>query len=440
MWTNHDAAVAAGYRVDAQRWRVLFDDLILTVGQRFRRPEPRRRVGDFVRGLLAPLPRKNCWTIAEHAGDAGPDGMQDLLSRVRWDDTAVRGDVREFVGEQLGNVEAVLVIDETGDLKKGRHTVGVQRQYSGTAGKIENCQLAVHLVYATETAHAMLDTALYLPKSWCDDPARRAEAGVPEHVRFATKPQLATRMIETAVTAGLPCRWVAGDEAYGGDPRLATRLRQLRLGYVLAVARSHQVTTGLGVLRADVLAAGLPASAWQRVSAGRGAKGYRYYDWSFTALPHAADDHGGHHWLLIRRNRTTGELAFYRCWSPEPVPLHHLIAVAGRRWKIEESFQAAKTGLGLDQHQNRRWTSWHRWTTLAILAHAFLAAATAGHQQPDQGRLIPLTVNELRHLFNVLIIEPARRHTDPLLWSIRRRRHQAQAMTSHYARQALTEP
>ncbi|TWJ32265.1 SRSO17 transposase [Micromonospora sagamiensis] len=418
---------------------MLFDGLMLTVGGRFRRPEPRRRVRDFVRGLLAPLPRKNCWTIAEHAGDSGPDGMQDLLTRVRWDDAAVRADVRAFVGEHLGDPEAVLVIDETGDLKKGRHTVGVQRQYSGTAGKIENCQLAVHLVYATDTAHAMVDTALYLPKSWCDDPERRTRAGVPEQVRFATKPQLAARMITAAVTAGLPCRWVAGDEAYGNDPRLAARLRQLRLGYVLAVARSHQVTTGLGVYRVDALATGLPTIAWQRISAGRGAKGHRWYDWSYTALPHATDAHGGHHWLLIRRNRRTGELAFYRCWSPQPVPLNRLVAVAGRRWKIEEAFQAAKTGLGLDQHQHRRWRSWHRWTTLVILAHAFLAAATANHHHQPVG-LIPLTVNELRHLFHVLIIEPTRRRADPLLWSIRRRRHQAQAMTSHYARQALTEP
>ncbi|MEU4789737.1 IS701 family transposase [Micromonospora tulbaghiae] len=413
---------------------------MLTVGQRFRRPEPRRRVRDFVRGLLAPLPRKNCWTIAEHAGDTGPDGMQDLLTRVKWDDADVRADVREFVGDHLGDAEAVLVIDETGDLKKGRHTVGVQRQYSGTAGKIENCQVAVHLVYATDAGHAMLDTALYLPKSWCDDAEHRAEAGVPQQVRFATKPQLASRMIATAVTAGLPCRWVAGDEAYGNDPRLAAQLRQMRRGYVLAVACSHQVITGLGGYRVDALAAGLPATAWQRVSAGRGAKGYRYYDWSFTALPHAADAHGGHHWLLIRRNRRNGELAFYRCWAPEVVPLRSLVLVAGRRWKIEESFQAAKTGLGLDQHQHRRWTPWHRWSTLAILAHAFLAAATTHRSRPDPAGLIALTVNELRHLFNILIIEPTRRRCDPLLWSVRRRRHQARAMTSHYARQALTEP
>ncbi|SCG43637.1 SRSO17 transposase [Micromonospora inositola] len=440
MWTDHDAAVAAAYRVDAQRWRVLFDDLMLTVGSRFRRPEPRRRVRDFVRGLLAPLPRKNCWTIAEHAGDASPDGMQDLLARAKWDDEQVRADVRGFVAEHLGDPDAVLVVDETGDLKKGHHTVGVQRQYSGTAGKIENCQLAVHLVYATEAGHALIDAALYLPKVWCENPSRRSEAGVPDEIRFATKPQLAARMIDEAVAAGLPCRWVAGDEAYGGDPRLAAALRGHRLGYVLAVACSHQVITGIGSRRVDHLAAGLTRTAWQRVSAGAGAKGHRYYDWAWMPLPAHADAHAGHHWLLIRRHRRTGELAFYRCWSPEPAPLGALVSVAGRRWKIEESFQTAKTALGLDQHQNRRWTSWHRWTTLAILAHAFLATATARRTQPSPSGLIPLTVNELHRLFNALVIEPSRRHADQLKWSIWRRRHQARAKASHYARQALTEP
>ncbi|WP_374103801.1 IS701 family transposase [Micromonospora sp. U56] len=191
----------------------MFDELMVTVGVRFRRPEPRWRVLDFVRGLLAPLPRKNCWTIAEHAGDASPDGVQDLLARARWDDGQVRADVRGFIAGQLGDPDAVLIVDGTGDLKKGRHTVGVQRQYSGTAGKIENCQLAVHLVYATEAGHALVDAALYLPRAWCEDPQRRAEAGVPDDTTFATKPQLARRMIDSAVAGGLPCRWVAADEA-----------------------------------------------------------------------------------------------------------------------------------------------------------------------------------------------------------------------------------
>ncbi|GAA3924041.1 hypothetical protein Aau02nite_22250 [Amorphoplanes auranticolor] len=241
------------------------------------------------------------------------------------------------------------------------------------------------------------------------------------------------------MAGGLPCRWVAGDEAYGGDPNLALALRGLRLGYVLTVACSHRVPTGLGVQRADRIADSLPKRAWQRMSAGTGAKGFRYYDWAFVTLPHTVDQHAGHHWLLIRRNRTTGELAFYRCWSPDLVALHQLVEVAGRRWSIEESFQATKTGLGLDQHQHRRWKAWHRWTTLVIAAHAFLAAATAvSTKSPDD--LIDITVNELRRLFHALILDPARRVANVIAWSIYRRRHQDAAKTSHYARQALTEP
>lgn len=359
VWTK-DSAVAAAYRVDAQRWSRLFDELMDVVGSCFGRPEPRWRVRDFMAGLLAPLPRKNCWTIAEHADDDGPGGTQDLIGRARWDDAQVRADVRDFVAVKLGHPEGVLVIDETGDLRKGVHTVGVQRQYSLTAGKIENCQLAVHLSYASPAGRTLVDVALYLPMSWVYDPGRRVEAGVPDTVGFATKSQLARRLIDTALAGGLPCRWVAGDEAYGGDPLLPAALRGHELGYVLAVACSHRVPTGLDAQRADQIAAGLPKRAWQRISAGQGAKGHRYYDWAFVTLPLAVDEHDGHHWLLIRRNRSTGELAFYRCWSPQPVPLHHLVAVAGRRWGIEESFQATKTGLGLDQYQHHCWRAWHR--------------------------------------------------------------------------------
>lgn len=274
-----------------------------------------------------------------------------------------------------------------------------------------------------------------------------AAAGVPGDVRFATKPQLAVQMIDMVVGEGMPARWVAGDEVYGGDPKLAARCRHHRLGYVLAVTCHHQVVLAGGrKQRVDAIAAGLPSEAWQRVSAGRGVKGHRYYDWAWISLPaspNPADHDGGAvHWLLIRRNRKTGELAYYRCWSPRPVPLSTLVKVAGRRWQIEEAFQACKTGLGLDEHQNRRWTSWQRWTTLAIAAHAFLAAATKITRQarPAPPGLIPLTLNELRQLFNIMIIEPGRRAVDQLGWSIWRRRHQYQAQQAHYARQALTEP
>ena len=344
-------------------------------GARFSRVEPRRRARAFVLGLLAELPRKNCWTIAEHAGDRTPDGMQHLLSRARWDAGGVRDDVRSYVVEQLGDPGAVLVVDETGDVKKGTATPGVQRQYTGTAGRIENAQLAVYLGYAAPRGHALIDRELYLPKYWTGDPARCEAAGIPGHAAFATKPQLARLMIERAVSARVPFAWVAADEAYGDNGPLRTWLEQQHIAYVLAVARDHRVPAGVGrTVRADELAARLPRRAWQRLSAGDGAKGHRWYDWAWVTISNPGP---GHRCLLIRRNRSTGELAFYHCYSPQPVTLAALVKVAGLRWTIEENFQAGKGLTGLDEHQVRRWTSWYRWVTLAMLGAAVLTIAAA---------------------------------------------------------------
>jgi SRSO17 transposase len=340
--------------------------------------------------------------------------------------------------ERLGEVDAVLVVDETGDLKKGAHTVGVQRQYTGTAGRIENAQVAVYLTYASAAGHALIDRELYLPRVWADDTDRREQAGVPATVKFATKPALATEMITRALDAGVSARWVTGDEVYGADPKLRETLEDRGIGYVLAVACSHPVRTGVGKIRADELAAGLPRKAWQQLSAGKGSKGPRFYDWAWITL--APEDAGspGQGCLLVRRNNATGELAYYRCWSPAPVPLRDLVRVAGRRWTIEESFQASKTLTGLDQHQVRRWDSWHRWTILAMLAYALLAvlAATERAQNPTpQGSsLIALTCNEIHRLFNTFVTAPIRDLRHHLHWSTWRRRHQHRARTSHYQR------
>jgi SRSO17 transposase len=388
-----------------------------------------------VLGLLADLPRKNCWSIAEHAGDGTPDGMQHFLAAARWDADGVRDDLRDYVVEHLGDAGAVLVVDETGDLKKGSCTVGVQRQYTGTAGRIENAQVAVYLTYAAPRGHALIDRELYLPRSWAGDPARRKAAGIPGGVRFATKPRLARKMITRALDAGTPAGWVAGDEVYGGDPGLRAGLERRRAGYVLAVARSHRVRTGAGASRADALAAVLPRSAWQRYSAGHGAKGHRCYDWAWIGIDLRRR---GHRWLLIRRSITTGELAFYRCYSPRPVPLAALVQVAGRRWAVEEDFQAGKGLAGLDEHQVRRWQSWYRWTTLAMLAAAFLTITAAAHNasHPPPDNQIPLTRNETARLLTALIIQPMHGTWHRLRWSAWRRRHQHRARTSHYQRQA----
>jgi SRSO17 transposase len=414
------------------------DDLLGVAGGRVARVEPRLRMRRFVLGMLAGLPRTNCWSLAEHAGEAGPRGMQRLLSAASWDAQAVLGDVRGWVAGHLGDAQAVLVVDETGDVKKGAATVGVQRQYTGTAGRIENSQVAVYLTYASPKGHALLDRALYLPKSWTQDAERLTGAGVPAEVEFATKPALAQQMLTAALDAGVPAAWVAGDEVYGADPTLRKALCQRETGYVLAVAKSHQVTTGTGARRAVDLAVGLPKRSWHRLSAGRGAKGERWYDWALVDTVDPAAGDSGHHWLLLRRNRTTAELAYYRAYSPHPVPLTALVTVAGRRWTIEESFAASKELAALDQHQVRTWTSWQRWTALAILAHAFLSVMAATEPPPPGDDLIPLTRNEIRRLL-AAATAPLHGIHHVLHWSTWRRQHQARARASHYRRRADAE-
>jgi SRSO17 transposase len=433
--------MAAGLSVDLDRWRREFDELTLRVGARFARVEPRRRMAAFVRGLLAGLPRVNCWSIAEHAGENCPRGMQRLLSAAVWDEAGVRDDLRGYVLEHFADPRAVLVVDETGDLKKGTMTVGTQRQYTGTAGRTENAQVAVYMAYAAPAGSAFIDRALYLPRSWTCDPARCRAAGVPQDTAFATKPALAKEMIGRAIDAGTPAAWVTADEVYGQDPQLRAELARRGLGYVLAVAKSHPVTTAIGPRPAIDLARRLPARAWQRLSAGPGAKGPRWYDWALIEVtdPSVTSD-DGLHWLLIRRRISDGEYAFYRARAPGPVSLAQLVRVAGSRWKVEDGFAAGKELAALDEHQVRSWTSWHRWTILALLAHAFLsvlAAAAPSRDHAPEGQLIPLTRNEIRRLFTGLCQQPSAPRSQ-LRWSRWRRRHQATARACHYRQRALT--
>ncbi|WP_145926500.1 IS701 family transposase [Amycolatopsis orientalis] len=414
------------------RWQALLGEGLGRVAGRFARVEPRRRAGRFVAGLLSGLSRVNCWTIAERVGERTPDGMQHLLSRASWDADGVRDDLRGWVLEHLADSDAVLVIDETGDLKKGTETVGVQRQYTGTAGRIENSQMSVFLTYSARRGHTLIDRELYLPQSWAEDPVRRERAGVPAGTGFATKSALALSMIIRALDAGTPAKWVTGDEAYGKDGAgLRDPLETREQAYVLAVACDHRVP-GPSNVRVDELAGRLPKRAWQKLSAGPGAKGHRYYLWTRIRLNPAGKS--GHHWALMRRNQRTGETAFYRCYSPHPASLPELARIAGRRWTIEETFQTGKELTGLDQHQVRTWTSWYRWTTLVMLAHAFLAIASAHARADTTPGLISLTRNEIRHLYSKLVIEPAYTTIDTLGWSQWRRRHQHRAKTSHYQR------
>jgi SRSO17 transposase len=317
----------------------------------------------------------------------------------------------------------------------------VQRQYTGTAGRVENAQVAVYLVYASDAGHALIDRELYVPRGWIDDPDRCRTAGIPDQVGFATKPALATRMLSRALDASVPAAWVTGDEVYGADPGLRAELEASGVGSVLAVACDHPVVAAGDSYRADALVRSVPARAWQCVSAGHGAKGHRLYDWAFVRLAHGDPDPGGQarqRWLLVRRNQRTGELAFYHCWTPGPAPLAVLVGVAGRRWRIEERFQTGKGLVGLDQHQVRRWRSWDRWTTLALVAHALLvvAASTERARRPSPSGLASLTCNEVQHLLATLAARPAGELGHRLRWSLWRRRHQAHAHTCHHRRHA----
>ncbi len=358
------------------------------ISRRFARSEPRQRVGTYLRGLLAGLERKNGWTLAEHAGAVSPDGMQRLLRTADWDVDGVRDDLRGYVLEQLGDAATgVFIIDETGFIKKGVRSAGVQRQYTGTTGKIDNCQLGVFLAYASRRGRALIDRELYLPTSWTEDPDRCARAGIPDGTGFATKPQQGVAMLARAHAAGVLTGWVTADEAYGQNPTFRGWLADREVPFVLATRNDDMLASPDGHRRqAKVLAsiAGTGAGGgWERRSIGPGAHGERIYDWTALALDPAGLPAGWNHWLLVRRQteiapgKTRKELAFYRCAGPATTPLRELIRVAGARWAIEECFQTAKNEAGLDHYQVRDWRAWYAHTTLAMLAAAFLAATRA---------------------------------------------------------------
>jgi SRSO17 transposase len=370
--------------IEVDGWAGALEQLVAGLAPRFFREAGWRRALNYLRGLLAPLERKNGWQLAEAAGDISPAAMQDFLTRTRWDADAVRDDLQDYVVEHLGDEKAVLVLDETGFVKKGTHSVGVKRQYSGTAGRIENCQVAVFLGYASRQGRALIDRALYLPEEWTADEERRRVAGVPEDVAFATKPKLGRALLEHAVAAGVPCAWVAADSVYGGDYALRLWLERQPIGYVLAVTSKQRAPSGFDSVKIRTQAC-FGAKDWRRLSAGEGAKGPRLYDWAYKDYPSLQP--GWKRGLLVRRSiAEPDKLTYYLTFAPDGTPLGTLVSVAGTRWTIESCFEAAKSEVGLDQYEVRTWTAWHRHVTLAMLALAFLtvvrAAAIGGSGGP----------------------------------------------------------
>lgn len=429
VWTevSRVAALARVGDVEASWLLAGLDDAFALVAGRFFRREVRVRARACLSGLLSGLERKNGWSLAERAGEKAPDGMQRLFTTARWDQDLLRDDIRGYVTAALGDPDGVLIGDDTGFEKGGSCSAGVQRQYTGTAGKITNCQIGVFLAYASGKGRALVDRELYLPRSWTGDGGRLAAAGVPEGTAFRTKPQLLRLMIERAVAAGIPFGWVTADEAYGDNGPLRAFLEQEQIAYVLAVSRDHVVTTRAGRRRADDMAARVPRGAWQRLSCGDGAKGDRRYDWALIAASRPEIS------LLIRRSVSRpSELAFYLCHTPRPVPLGRLVKVAGARWAVEECFQAAKNEAALDHYQVRLYRAWYRYVTLAMLALAYLAVTRAALAD-DAGGTVN-SANEIRRMFTAICTPPlGQQHARH--WSRWRQRHQERTRHCHYQRQ-----
>ncbi len=368
-------------------WTSLFDSLCERIGPCFARSETRERVKAYLRGLLSPIERKNGWQLAEEAGLPTPYAMQYLLNRAVWDSNEVRDHLQAYVREFIADSDGMLVIDETGFLKKGKKSVGVQRQYSGTAGRIENCQLGVFLTYASKAGHTLVDRELYLPKSWTEDRERCRAADVPEEVVFATKPELAARMLWRALDAGLCAKWVTGDTVYGSHRPLREGLEARKQAYALAVSCQEQVEVQGERKRVDQIAAGLGRDQWQRLSAGDGSKGPRDFDWARVELSKPKQE-GWQFWLVVRRSLLEGEkpadLAYVLVFAPSGTTLAQMATAIGTRWTVEQCFEEGKGEVGLDHYEVRSWQGWYRHITLCMLAHAFLVVLRTQSQMEDR--------------------------------------------------------
>ncbi len=361
------------------------EDAYQRIAPCFRRRETRARSRRYLAGLLSRTERKNGWQLAEVSGEGHPRGVQRLLDAAEWDAEQVRDEVRGYVVDHVGQPNGILIVDETGFVKKGAKSAGVARQYSGTAGRRENQQIGVFLAYASEQQGcAFIDRELYVPQEWFDAPARCQQAGIPPTHTFATKPQLAQQMLARAFAAAVPARWVVGDCIYGAED-LRHWLEAQEQAYLFAVTSTHAVwEQGEQIGVADLLARH-PELGWVRWSAGEGSQGPRRYDWAWIRLPYTSAA-GMAHWLLIRRSlNLPEEYAYYRVYGPETSALPELIGVAGQRWQIEVAFEGAKGEVGLDEYEVRLWQAWYRHITLAMLAHAALVVARSATAASKRG-------------------------------------------------------
>ena len=343
------------------------------IAGRFARSEGREHARRYLRGLISRVQRKNGWQLAEEVGEETPTNLQNFTARAKWSADEVRDDLQKYVVKHLGHEDGILVVDESGFLKKGTKSVGVKRQYSGTAGRIENCQVGVFVAYRSRAGHALIDRRLYLPKEWADDDLRRKVAKVPDSIEFATKPQLARQMLESALAAGVPAKWVTADEVYGSDRKFRRFCESRGLGYVVAVRSNTPLLMKGKRKHVSAHVAEIPKRKWRRVSCGQGTKGERNYDWAYFSWSNP-DDETFSRGLLVRRSVSDAtDVAYFFTHAPKRTSLKKIVSIAGSRWAIEECFEQAKGETGLDEYEVRSWLGWHRHITLSMLAHATLS-------------------------------------------------------------------
>jgi SRSO17 transposase len=358
---------------DIDVWRLYWGDVANRLRTAFVRSEPRDMAMAYMGGLLSPAERKNGWQLAEILGHANPYRVQELLSRAQWDPDDLRDRLRDYVLTYLGDPDAIGVLDETGFLKKGTQSAGVDRQYCGTAGRVENCQVGVFLTYASARGQTLLDRELYLPRRWTDDPARCRQAGVPQERTFATKPELARQLLERADAAGVSFAAIAGDSVYGDDRALRQYLEARHQPYVLAISSTEHLWLGHESWSLADLYARLAPLPWERLSCGEGSQGPRWYDWQRVPLNDPAQP-GWRRWLVLRRSCSDPHaIDAYRAYGPAELTLAEQVQVVGKRWTVEESIQTGKSEVGLDEYEVRSWTGWYRHITLAMWAQAFLS-------------------------------------------------------------------
>lgn len=374
---DSDHPFLSGSALDAlSGWSNVLKSFQSRIGQHFARSEARQSAFDYLQALMSPVERKNGWQMAEQVGHKAPYQFQHLLGRAQWEAGEVTQETQQYVIEALGQEDGILAVDETGFIKQGSHSVGVQVQHCSLTGRLENCQVGVFLAYVNPHGHSLIDRRLYLPQSWCNDPDKRVKAGVPETVEFATKPQLAQQMLKRAFEAGLQPKWVVADEVYGKDGKFWWWLEeQYQQSYLLTVASTHGVFIGYQEHRVKDLAQALPDEQWQRLSCGDGTKGERIYDWARIAV-NCGNKHQMKRWILLRRNIEKPDdplsITYYQVYAPAHTTIEDMVFVAGQRWRIEECFAIAKDKLGLSEYEVRSWKGWHRHMTLVMAAQAFL--------------------------------------------------------------------